>query len=290
MTILGASNVGKSTLLNKLVGAKVSIVSPKVQTTRMRILGISIKHTAQIIFVDTPGIFSPRRRLDRAMITCAWNSTNDADELLLIVDATRGFDNHTQIILDKLKDKKTNIILAFNKIDRVKKQKLLRLASEMNKATQFSATFMVSALNGEGVDDLLCYIASKMKPGPWLFPKDQISEMPQRLLAAEITREKIYLRLHQELPYKISVETETWEKNNDGSIKIRQLIFVEKHTQKAIVLGKNGRQIKEIGELSRKDLTNLLGKRIHLFLFVKVRENWSENYQYYQNLGLNFNA
>ena len=290
VAIFGASNVGKSTLLNKLVGTKVSIVSPKVQTTRSRVLGICIKENTQIIFIDTPGIFKPKRRLDRAMIAAAWGSVGDADELLLIIDANRGFDGDTRNIIKRLSSSNQKALLAINKIDLVAKPKLLRLTNELNSSDVFSEIFMISAELGDGVDDLMAHLALNIPPGPWLFPEDQISDMPGRLTASEITREKLYLQLHQELPYATSVETEGWTKNEDKSIRIEQVIYVERATQKAIVLGKGGKRIKALGQASRKELEEIFECRIHLFLFVKVRENWGEDPERYRDLGLNFDA
>ncbi|MBO6520653.1 MAG: GTPase Era [Rhodospirillales bacterium] len=296
VAVLGAPNAGKSTFVNRAVGAKVSIVSPKVQTTRTRVLGILIKDGAQILFVDTPGIFQPRRRLDRAMVASAWGSAGDADVILLMIDAAKGLDSNTRSIVDGLKQRKEERpkaaapILVLNKVDAAEKGKLLTLAQELNDLDLFSDTFMISALTGDGVDDLVAFCAEHMTPGPWLFPEDQISDMPSRLLAAEVTREKLYLQLHQELPYAATVETETWTQQDDGSIKIEQVIFVERDSQKAIVLGKKGSRIKEIGAASRKELEDMFECRVHLFLFVKVREKWGDDPERYRDWGLDFNA
>ena len=290
IAIVGAPNVGKSTLLNKFVGAKVSIVSPKVQTTRSRILGICIKGSTQIIFIDTPGIFSPRRRLDRAMVAAAWGGAGEADEVLFLVDSNRGICRDTSAILDKLKDTDRATYLVLNKVDLVRKESLLLLIDELTKRLNFSDIFMVSAETGDGTEELLSFLTETMPTSPWLFPEDQISDMPQRLLAAEITREKIFLLLRQELPYATTVETEKWEEKADGSIKIDQNIYVERPTQKAIVLGKHGSQIKSIGESARRELEKLLETRIHLFLFVKVREKWGDDPERYRDWGLDYNA
>lgn len=290
IAIVGAPNVGKSTLLNRFVGAKVSIVSPKVQTTRSRVLGICITDNAQVIFIDTPGIFAPRRRLDRAMVAAAWGGAGDADEILFLVDASRRICKDTSDILDTLKDTNRKVFLAINKVDLVKKEDLLTLIDELTSRATFKDIFMVSAETGDGSEELLSFLAKQLPDGPWLFPEDQISDMPQRLLAAEITREKIYLQLRQELPYAATVETENWEAREDGSVKIDQTIYVERPTQKAIVLGKNGTRIKALGEASRRELEKLLETRIHLFLFVKVREKWGDDPERYRDWGLDFNA
>lgn len=288
--LIGAPNVGKSTLVNRMVGAKVSIVSPKVQTTRSRVLGITIQGQSQIIFIDTPGIFAPKRRLDRAMIASAWGGASDADGILLLVDAKRGIDSDTRSILDNLKSQERKVMLAINKIDLVPKNALLELAATLNDSGLFTEIFMISAETGDGVDDLRTHLIDSLSEGPWMFPEDQISDLPNRLLAAEITREKIYLMLHQELPYAVAVETEKWTAKNDGSARVDQVVYVQKPGQKAIVLGKNGSKIKQIGEASRKELEELLGHRVHLFLFVKVREKWGDDPERYRDWGLDFNA
>ena len=290
VAIVGAPNVGKSTLLNRLVGAKVSIVSPKVQTTRTRVLGICIEGPAQIIFIDTPGIFQPRRRLDRAMVAAAWSGTADADEVLLLVDASRGLDRNTTAIVKKLKRAERTVILAINKIDLVNKPDLLALAAELNEAGAFTDTFMISAETGDGVADLMALLAGRVAAGRWLFPEDQISDMPGRLTAAEITREQLYLQLHKELPYAAAVETESWKDQDDGSLRIEQVVYVERGSQKAIVLGKKGSRVKSIGEAARKELEEIFGRRVHLFLFVKVRGNWGDDPERYRDLGLDFDA
>ncbi len=296
VAVLGAPNAGKSTFVNRAVGAKVSIVSPKVQTTRTRVLGILIRDGAQILFVDTPGIFEPRRRLDRAMVASAWGSAGDADVIVLMIDAARGLDGNTRSIVDGLLQRKeekpgaTAPVLVLNKVDAAEKGKLLALAQELNDLDLFSDTFMISALTGDGVDDLVTFCAERMTPGPWLYPEDQISDMPARLLAAEVTREKLYLQLQQELPYAATVETENWTNQDNGAIRIEQVIFVERDSQKAIVLGKRGARIKQIGAAARKELEDMFETRVHLFLFVKVREKWGDDPERYRDWGLDFNA
>lgn len=290
VAVLGAPNVGKSTLINQIVGAKVSIVSPKVQTTRTRVLGIHIEGTSQIVFIDTPGIFQPRRRLDRAMVAAAWSGAEDADAVLLLVDAAKGLDANTRAIVERLKSAGRPAILVLNKVDLAKKPALLRFASELNAGGTFTDTFMVSALTGDGVGDLVTHLAGCMAEGPWHFPEDQISDMPQRLLAAEITREQLYRQLHEELPYAATVETESWEERRDGSVKIDQVVFVERESQRAIVLGKGGRRIRALGEAARTELEAIFERRVHLFLFVKVREAWGDDPERYRDWGLDFNA
>jgi GTP-binding protein Era len=290
VAIVGAPNVGKSTLLNRLVGAKVSIVSAKVQTTRTRVLGICIEGPAQVIFIDTPGIFRPRRRLDRAMVAAAWSGTADADDVLLLVDASRGLDRNTAAIAKKLKRAQRKVILAINKVDLVKKPDLLALAAELDETGVFTDAFMISAETGDGVADLMAFLAGRLPAGPWLFPEDQISDMPGRLTAAEITREQLYLQLHKELPYAAAVETETWKDQDDGSVRIEQVVYVERGSQKAIVLGKKGSRVKSIGETARKEMEKIFECRVHLFLFVKVRGDWGDDRERYRDLGLDFDA
>jgi len=291
VAILGAPNVGKSTLVNRIVGAKVSIVSPKVQTTRMRVRGICVRGRSQIVFVDTPGIFRPRRRLDRAMVAAAWGEAAEADRIVLLVDSAQGVDEDTRRIVERLKaEGRRDVVLACNKIDLVKKDDLLPLVDALAKEGIVSDTFMVSAETGDGVDDLVAFLADRMPEGPWLFPEDEISDMPERLLAAEITREQLYRQLHQELPYRATVETESWQERADGSVRIDQVIYVEKASQKAIVLGKGGARIKAIGAAARQELEFLLERRVHLFLYVKVREGWGEDPERYKDLGLDFNV
>ena len=290
VAIVGAPNVGKSTLLNCLVGTKVSIVSPKVQTTRSRILGICIEGATQLVLVDTPGIFKPRRRLDRAMVAAAWGGAQEADLVLLLVDSAAGLDADTRSIVERLEAEGGKAILALNKVDAVKKPALLKLAAHLDGVGVFTDTFMISALSGSGVPDLLAHLAGAVPEGPWLYPDDQLSDMPGRLLAAEITREKIYLQLHQELPYAASVDTETWKEKKDGSVRIEVSVYVERPSQKAIVLGKGGARIKAIGEAARIELEELLERRVHLFLFVKVRKDWVEDPERYRDLGLDYKA
>lgn len=291
VAILGAPNVGKSTLLNRIVGVKVSIVSPKVQTTRTRVLGIALEGDAQLIFIDTPGIFHPKRRLERAMVAAAWGGAGDADHVILLVDAQRGLNPDTRAIIDRLKEQDGHTVdLVINKIDLIDKQKLLALTQKLSAEGVFDETYMIAAFNGDGVDDLVAHLTAKMPASPWLFPEDQISDMPMRLLAAEITREKLYLKLHQELPYATTVETETWEEKEDGSVRIEQTIYVESESQRSIILGKGGKMIKSIGVESRHDLGEILDTIVHLFLFVKINEKWGDDPGRYSSWGLDFNA
>ncbi|CCQ73576.1 GTPase Era [Magnetospira sp. QH-2] len=290
VAILGAPNVGKSTLLNQLVGAKVSIVSPKVQTTRTRVLGIRLEGSSQLVFIDTPGIFEPKRRLDRAMVAAAWGGAADADSAMLLVDSARGIDKDTRGIIERLAESKRQVLLVLNKVDLVKKQDLLTLAAELHETELFSDTFMVSAQTGDGVTDLAAFLGARVPEGPWMFPEDQISDMPMRLLAAEVTREKLYLNLHQELPYHAAVETESWTEKPDGSAEVRQVIYVQRDGQKGIVLGKGGKKIKAIGAASRLELEAMLEQKIHLFLFVKVREKWGDDRERFSEWGLDYDA
>ncbi|HTH96172.1 MAG TPA: GTPase Era [Stellaceae bacterium] len=290
VAVLGAPNAGKSTLVNLLVGSKVSIVSPKVQTTRSKVLGIQVKDGAQILYVDTPGIFRPKRRLDRAMVAAAWGGASDADLVLLLVDAQAGVNDEVRTIVASLKERGGRAALVLNKIDAVKREKLLGLAAELDGLGVFETVFMISALNGSGVADIERWIIERLPQGPWLYPEDQLSDMPQRLLASEITREQLFLQLHDELPYAATVETETWEDRPDGSVRINQAIYVQRDGQKAIVLGKGGRQVKRIGEKARAELTRVFERTVHLFLFVKVRENWVENREHYDAIGLDFDS
>jgi GTP-binding protein Era len=287
VALIGAPNAGKSTLLNRLVGHKLAIVTPKAQTTRSRLLGIAIEGAAQLIYVDTPGIFAPRRRLDRAMVAAAWSGAEDADQTVLLVDAANGITADVARILDRLGERRWRAVLALNKIDRVRRERLLGLAAELTKRGDFDPVLMISALTGDGVDDLKGYLAQAVPPGPWLFPEDQLSDAPERLIAAELTREQVFLQLHDELPYASTVETESWEERRDGSVRIGQVIYVERPSQRAIVLGEGGRRIKEIGARARLELEAMLGRRVHLFLFVKVRENWAEDRERLAALGLN---
>lgn len=288
VALIGAPNVGKSTLVNALVGAKVTIVSRKVQTTRALIRGIVIENNAQIILVDTPGIFLPKRRLDRAMVSTAWSGAHDADLVCVLLDAKAGIDEEAQAILTKAASVKHEKILVINKVDLVQREKLLALAQAANERMAFAKTFMIAAISGDGVDDLRHTLAEIVPSGPFLYPEDQMSDAPMRQLAAEITREKIYRRLHQELPYQSTVETDKWEERKDKSVRIEQTIFVERESQRKIVLGAGGATIKSIGADSRKELAEILGVPVHLFLFVKVRENWGDDPDRYREMGLEF--
>ena len=288
VALIGAPNVGKSTLVNALVGSKVTIVSRKVQTTRALIRGIVIDDNAQIILVDTPGIFSPKRRLDRAMVTTAWSGAHDADLVCVLLDAKAGLDEEADAILTRVESVGHQKILVLNKIDLVPREKLLALAKAANDRLGFAETFMVSALSGDGVADLRHALARMVPSGPFLYPEDQMSDAPMRQLAAEITREKIYQKLHQELPYQSTVETDSWTERKDGSVKIEQTIFVERESQRKIVLGKGGATIKSIGAASREEIADILEVPVHLFLFVKVRENWGDDPDRYRQMGLEF--
>ncbi|MBL8583563.1 MAG: GTPase Era [Rhizobiaceae bacterium] len=288
VALIGAPNAGKSTLVNQLVGSKVSIVTHKVQTTRALVRGIATHANAQIVLVDTPGIFRPRRRLDRAMVTTAWGGAKDADIVLMILDAERGIRGDAEAILESLAEVRQPKVLVLNKIDRVDREKLLTLAAEANDKVKFDRTFMVSALTGSGCADILDYLAAELPPGPWYYPEDQISDLPMRQLAAEITREKLYLRLHEELPYASHVVTEKWEEKQNGSVRIEQTIYVERDSQKSIVLGHKGATIRAIGQASRTEIGAILEQPVHLFLFVKVRENWGDDPERYREMGLDF--
>lgn len=290
VVLIGAPNAGKSTVTNNFVGSKVSIVSPKVQTTRTLVKGIGIYENTQIIFIDTPGIFKPKRRLDRAMVASSWDGAGDADIVVLVVDAKRGFDNETRAIVEKLNKNKIEAVLLLNKIDLIQKEKLLGLSAEINAAGKFKETFMVSALDGKYMDEFYKYLADNLPESPWYYPEEQISDMPLKLLAAEIVREKLFLFLHQELPYALTVEPELWKRREDGSVRAEITIYVERDNQKIIVLGKGGSMIKRIGQAARKEIEELLEERVHLFLFVKVRENWIDDPARYSAWGLNFNA
>ena len=293
--IIGAPNAGKSTLVNALVGSKVAIVSPKVQTTRMNVRGVAMRGETQIVFVDTPGIFKPRRRLDKAMVAAAWSGAGDADAVVHLVDAaevTEHPNGHaatdTDSIIEGLKAGNRKAALALNKIDAMKREQLLPLAQRLDATGAYELVFMISALKGDGLEELAVWCESKMPEGAWLYPADQAADIPSRLLAAEITREKIYLRLHDELPYASAVETEKWEDRKDGSVKIDQIIYVQRESQKPIVLGKKGATIKMIGELARKELEEIFARRVHLFLFVKVSEDWADKREHYREIGLEF--
>ncbi|MCF3973046.1 GTPase Era [Paracoccus salsus] len=290
VALIGEPNAGKSTLLNRMVGAKVSIVTHKVQTTRARIRGIAIKDASQIVFVDTPGIFRPRRRLDRSMVAAAWGGAADADIILLLIEAHRGLTDGAQAIIDQLKalDRQTPVALVINKIDRVKSEALLALSQKLNEAYPFERSFMISAEKGYGCDDLAGWLAARLPEGPWLYPEDQIADLPMRMIAAEITREKLTLRLHEEIPYQLTVETEAWEERKDGSARVDQVVYVSRPGHKGIVLGKGGETIKAVGQAARGDLEEFMGRRVHLFLQVKVRENWQDEAERYGEIGLNF--
>jgi len=288
VALIGAHNACKSTLLNALVGSKVTIVSRKVQTTRALIRGIAVEDSSQLIFVDTPGIFSPRRRLDCAMVTTAWGGAHDADLVGVLIDARKGMDEEADAILERLADVKQPKLLILNKVDVVEKQTLLTLAQAANDKAKFEATFMISALKCDGVADLKRWLAARVPPGPWLYPADQMSDAPVRQLAAEITREKLFERLHQELPYHSTVETEAWKELRNGDIRIEQTIYVERESQRKIVLGKGGQTIKAIGEAARKEIAEVAEAKVHLFLFVKVREGWGEDPERYRAMGLEF--
>ena len=291
VALIGEPTAGKSTLLNRMVGAKVSIVTHKVQTTRARIRGIAIEAQSQIVFVDTPGIFRPRRRLDRSMVKAAWGGASDADIVVLLIEAHRGLTEGAQAIIDRLRDEMPRgkaVALAINKIDRVKAEVLLALAEKMNAAFPFAKTFMISAERGYGVDDLREWLAAEVPAGPWFYPEDQIADLPMRMIAAEMTREKLTLRLHEELPYQLTVETEKWEDKPDGSTRIDQIIYVSRDGHKGIVLGNGGETIKSIGTAARAEISSFLDRKVHLFLQVKVRENWQEEAERYSEMGLDF--
>ena len=290
VALIGEPNAGKSTLTNRMVGAKVSIVTHKVQTTRARIRGVALEGASQLVFVDTPGLFRPTRRLDRAMVAAAWGGAADADVVVLMIEANRGVTEGVERILEGLQDfgEHRKIALAINKIDRIKSEALLVLSEKMNEAYPFVATFMISAERGHGVDALKEWLAGEVPEGPWLYPEDQIADLPLRMIAAEMTREKLTLRLHQELPYQLTVETEAWEERKDGSCKIDQLIYVMRDGHKGIVLGNKGETIKAVGKAAREELVEFLGRKVHLFLQVKVRPNWLEESERYDEMGLNF--
>ncbi|MBF0561493.1 MAG: GTPase Era [Alphaproteobacteria bacterium] len=290
IAVLGAPNAGKSTLVNRIVGTKVTIVSPKVQTTRTRVRGIAIVGPVQLVFIDTPGIFNPKRRLERAMVAAAWDGAADADEVVLLVDAGRGLDDDTGRIVAGLKKSGRSAILALNKIDVIRREKLLELAAQFSAHDIFKQIFMISAQTGDGVDDLVTLLADKAPVGPWMFPEDEISDMPMRLLAAEITREKVFLQLQQELPYSITVVTDQWQERDDGSARIDQTIVVQRENQRAIVLGKGGSRIKSLGQAARTEMEYLFERRIHLFLHVKVIEDWLERRTVYNEWSLKFDA
>jgi GTP-binding protein Era len=288
VAVIGAPNAGKSTLVNALVGQKVAIVSPKAQTTRTRLMGIAMAGEAQILLLDTPGIFAPRRRLDRAMVQAAWGGAQDADFIALVVDALTGFSNKIEEMVDRLAERREPKILILNKVDVAKKEPLLTLATRLTERVQFEHVFMVSATTGDGLDDLKTALASMMPEGPWHFPEDQVSDATDRMTAAEVTREQLYLQLHAELPYASAIETEKYEERKDGSVAIHQQILVARPTQKAIVLGKGGTRIRAIGEAARNQLSELLGRKVHLFLHVKVNPDWEEDRGLYREIGLDW--
>jgi GTP-binding protein Era len=290
VALIGEPNAGKSTLLNRMVGAKVSIVTHKVQTTRARIRGVALEGQAQIVFVDTPGLFQPRRRLDRAMVAAAWGGASDADVVVLLIEAHRGVTAGVKAILENLRDKvgQRPVALAVNKIDRVKAESLLSLSQQMNEAFPFERTFLISAERGHGTQDLKRWLAERMPEGPWLYPEDQLADLPMRMIAAETTREKLTLRLHQELPYELTVETEAWEERPDGSARVDQIVYVARDGHKGIVLGRGGETIKAVGQAARADLEAFMGRKVHLFLTVKVKENWLEDPERYGEMGLDF--
>lgn len=288
VALIGAPNAGKSTLVNALVGAKVTIVSRKVQTTRTQVRGIALHDESQLVFVDTPGIFAPKRRLDQAMVTSAWGGAGDADLVGLLVDVQKSESDENAAIIGKLGGLRQPVFLILNKVDTIEKPKLLEIATRFNAGFDFRATFMIAALTGYGVPDILTWLAPRVPPGPWLYPEDQLSDAPLRFLAAEITREKLYERLHDELPYRSTVETERWESRKDGSVRIEQTIYVERDGQKKIVLGKGGQTIKAIGAAARIEIAEAAECPVHLFLFVKVRENWESDPERYREMGLEF--
>ena len=291
VALIGAPNAGKSTLLNRLIGAKVSIVSPKVQTTRRRVIGVAMRGSAQVVFVDTPGIFAPKRRLDRAMVAAAWSGAGDADRIVLLVDATRKkIDADTRAIIEGLQKAGRKAICAINKVDAVPHEKLLAIAGELNTLFPFEQIFMISAETGDGVEDLMNEVVAHLPEGPHHFPDDQLTDLPVRLLAAEVTREHLFRQLHEEVPYALTVETEAWEEFKDGSAKVSQIIYVARANQKAIVLGKGGSRIKQVREAAQKELVEMLERKVHLFLFVKVRENWQEDPERYREMGLDFES
>ena len=290
IALVGAPNVGKSTLINRLVGAKVAIVTPKAQTTRSRVLGIRVHEATQVIFVDTPGIFQPKRRLDRAMVQTAWREAGDADIVCLLVDATKGMDRATMAVAERLCTAGREVVAVLNKIDRVKRPQLLELAQSVTDAVNCSDVFMIAAINGDGVDDMLAALAARLPEGPWLFPEDQLSDVPDRMMAAELTREKLMMALHSELPYDLAVETEDWQEFQNGSIRISQVIYIARDSQKPIVIGKQGARIKAIRTAAQEELAAMYETPIHLFIQVKVRPGWDEDQSRFNDLGLDYNA
>ena len=290
IALVGAPNVGKSTLINRLVGAKVAIVTPKAQTTRTRVLGIRMAGATQAVFIDTPGIFQPKRRLDRAMVQTAWREAGDADETCLLIDAGKGLDAATRAIAERLKQSGREVVAVFNKIDKVRRPRLLELAQELSAILPCRDVFMVAAINGDGVGDLFTRLAARLPEGPWLFPDDQLTDMPDRLMAAEITREKLMLSLRNELPYDLAVETEDWQVFQNGALRISQVIHIARDSQKGIVVGKGGERIKHIREASQRDLQEIYETPVHLFLHVKVRPGWDEDRAHFRDLGLDYNV
>lgn len=288
VALIGAPNAGKSTLLNAMVGAKVAIVTHKVQTTRTRLTGIAIQDNTQLVFIDTPGIFDPKKRLERAMVSAAWEGARDAEQVVLLIDARKGITDDIESIIANMKSNEVKALLAINKIDLVKREELLALASQLNASGVFEETFMISALSGDGVLDLKKALSDKSPVGPWMYPDDQISDVTMRLLAAEITREKVFLRLHEELPYAITVETEKWEERKDGSVKIDQVIHVQRSTQKGMVIGKGGSMLKTIGKLAREEMIESFDRKVHLFLHVRVTEKWQDDREVYEGMGLEY--
>ncbi|MBL4836727.1 MAG: GTPase Era [Kordiimonadaceae bacterium] len=288
VALIGAPNAGKSTLLNQLVGAKVAIVTHKVQTTRTRITGIGMYEKTQLVFIDTPGIFEPKRRLDRAMVSAAWQGSADAENTVLLIDARKGITADDERIIKALQKIERTVILALNKIDGMRRDSLLALMAKLNETGVFSDTFLISALKGDGVNDLKAHLASNAPKGPWMYPEDQLSDTTMRILAAEITREKVYLRLHEELPYATTVETESWEDRPDGSVRIEQVVHVERETQKGIVIGKGGSMLKKLGQMAREEMETEFGCRVHLFLHVRTTERWADDKTMYQDMGLDF--
>src|ERR1700722_8140005 len=290
LALICAPNAGKSTLLNRLGGQKLASVTPKVQTTRSRLLGIATEDDTQLIFVDTPGIFQPRRRLERAMVAAAWTGAADADVSVLLIDAAHGVDDDSRRIVERLKSRNAPAILALNKIDLVRRDTLLGMTDQLSKAGNFTQVFMISGLNGDGVDDLRRHLAAIVPEGPFLFPPDQLSDAQERFLAAEVTREQVFLQLHDELPYSATVETESWQERPDGSVRVEQVIYVRRPSQRAIVLGEGGKRIKTIGARARAELGAMLDRKVHLFLFVKVRDNWLDDPERFRSMGLDFNV
>lgn len=290
IALVGAPNVGKSTLINRLVGAKVAIVTPKAQTTRTRVLGIRAEGPVQAVFVDTPGIFKPRRRLDRAMVQTAWREAGDADETCLLIDAGKGLDAPTRSIIERLKESGREVVAVFNKIDKVRRPRLLELVQELTAILPCRDVFLIAAINGDGVEDLFAKLAARLPESPWLFPEDQLSDTSDRIMAAEITREKLMLMLRNELPYDLTVETEDWQEFQNGALRIAQVVHVSRDSQKGIVLGRGGEQIKRIRESAQRELQTIYGVPVHLFLHVKVRPGWDEDRGHFRDLGLDYNA